>query len=42
MAEQAPLVEVSAAERIALFQKHFGDDLAGLDADFLRFMRGVE
>jgi hypothetical protein len=42
MAEQAPLVEKSAAERIALFQKHFGDDLAKLDTEFLRYMRGVE
>ena len=33
---------VPAAERIALFQKHFGEDLAALDADFLRFMRGVQ
>ncbi len=42
MAEQGPLVEQSAADRIALFQKHFGEDLAALDAEFLRFMRGVE
>ena len=42
MAEQGPLVEVPVADRIALFQKHFGEDLAALDADFLRFMRGVQ
>jgi hypothetical protein len=42
MAEQAPLVDVPADERIARFKQHFGDDLAGLDAEFLRYMRSVE
>ena len=42
MAEQTPLVEFTPAERIAEFKKHFGEDLAALDADFVRYMRGIE
>jgi hypothetical protein len=42
MAEQSPLVDVPRDERIARFKRHFGDDLAGLDTEFLRYMRGVE
>ncbi|MDX1944165.1 MAG: DUF1570 domain-containing protein [Pirellulaceae bacterium] len=41
IAGHKPLVTVEPAERIKHFQAHFGDDLARLEAEFLRFMRGV-
>jgi hypothetical protein len=42
MAEQTPLVEQTAEERVARFKKFFGDDLTALDAEFLRYMRSVD
>lgn len=42
MGEQKPLIEVPSDERIARFKEHFGSDLAELDAEFLKYMRGVE
>ena len=41
LAAQTPLVSVEPVERIKLFQTHFGDDLTTLEAEFLRYMRGV-
>ena len=37
-----PLGEVAAGERIAEFKRAFGDDLPGLEAEFLRYMRRVD
>jgi hypothetical protein len=37
-----PLVALEPAQRIALFKAAFGDDLARLEADWLRFMRTVD
>lgn len=34
----SPLVETTDEEREALFKKHFGDDLEGLDREFVRFI----
>ncbi len=42
MAEQQPLIDISPQDRIARFKEHFGSDLAELDAEFLKYMRGVE
>ena len=39
LAELPPLGEVSARERLELFKKHYGEDLAKLDQDFIAFMR---
>jgi hypothetical protein len=39
LAEFAPLGEVTARERLELFKKHFGDDLARLDQEFISYMR---
>ncbi len=36
-----PLGESSPRERLAVFKKHFGEDLQKLDADFITFMRRV-
>jgi len=41
LAQQKPLIDVSSAERIKEFQKFFGDDLGGLEDEFLKYMRGV-
>jgi hypothetical protein len=41
LAHYAPLGEQSTDERLAEFKKHFGDDLPKLEAEFLRYMRGV-
>lgn len=40
-AEQTPLVISTPEERIKTFQQFFGDDLRTLEADFLKYMRGV-
>ncbi len=42
MAEQSPLVDQSAEERMSRFKQCFGDDLAALDSEFLRYMRNIE
>jgi hypothetical protein len=42
MAEQSPLVPVSADERLAQFKAVFGGDLTSLDAEFVRYMRSVD
>ncbi len=42
MAEQSPLVDQAPDERVERFTKFFGDDLAALDAEFLRYMRNLE
>jgi hypothetical protein len=39
LSEQPPLGETPERERIALFKKHFGDDLAQLDKDLINFYR---
>lgn len=41
LAQQAPLVELSSQQRLAHFRRIFGDDLAELDRDFVRFMGRV-
>jgi Protein of unknown function (DUF1570) len=41
LAEQKPLVDVEPAERIRTFQQFFGEDLSGLEGEFLRYMKGV-
>jgi hypothetical protein len=41
LAEQKPLIDVTPAERIKEFRKFFGEDLAGLEDEFLKYMRGV-
>ena len=41
LAEQTPLVSVTPEQRIAQFKEFFGDDLAQLEAEFLRHMRTV-
>jgi hypothetical protein len=41
LALQKPLIDVSPAERIKEFQKFFGEDLATLEEEFLKYMRGV-
>jgi hypothetical protein len=41
LAEQTPLVELTAAERIEQFKRFFGEDLAALEAEFLRHIRNV-
>jgi hypothetical protein len=41
LAEQTPLVSVTPEERIKQFKEFFGDDLAALEAEFLRHMRMV-
>ena len=42
LSQLSPLVEEGAEFRLAMFKKHFGDDLPKLDAEFLRYMRGVQ
>jgi uncharacterized protein DUF1570 len=41
LAEQTPLQNVEREERLKQFRQFFGEDLAGLEAEFLRYMRGV-
>jgi hypothetical protein len=41
LSQYPQLGETSADERIAEFKRAFGDDLAGLEAEFLRYMRRV-
>jgi Protein of unknown function (DUF1570) len=41
LAGQTPLVTVTPEERLKQFQEFFGEDLAALEAEFLRHMRGV-
>ncbi len=42
LAKYPPLGEVSADERIAEFKRAFGDNLPGLETEFLRYMRRVD
>lgn len=39
LAEQPPLGETPQRERVAMFKRHFGEDLAELDRDFINFFR---
>ena len=39
LAEQPPLGETPERERVEMFKRHFGDDLAELDRDFINFFR---
>jgi hypothetical protein len=41
LAQFPPLGETSERQRVALFKKHFGDDLEQLDSEFLRFITKV-
>jgi len=41
LAEQTPLVFLEPPERMKQFQQFFGDNLAGLETDFLQYMRKV-
>jgi hypothetical protein len=41
LAQQQPLGTVEREERLKQFKQHFGDDLSALEAEFLRYMRGV-
>lgn len=42
LARQPQLVEEGAEFRLAMFKKHFGNDLGELNTEFLRYMRGVQ
>ncbi|MCI0360928.1 MAG: DUF1570 domain-containing protein [Planctomycetaceae bacterium] len=42
LGQYPPLGEVTADERIAEFKRAFGDDLPGLEVEFLRYMRRVQ
>ena len=42
LSQLSPLVEEGEEFRLSMFKKHFGEDLAKVDAEFLRYMRGVE
>lgn len=41
LAQQSPLGSVERAERLSQFKQCFGDDLPALEAEFLRYLRGV-
>ena len=41
LAEQKPLIDVSPDERLRAFKDVFGEDLLGLETDFLRYMKSV-
>ena len=41
LAQQKPLIDVEPAERVKQFKQFFGEDLAAIESDFLRFMRTV-
>lgn len=41
MSQKTPLLDDSGEERLALFQKHFGDDLQKFDRQFLEFVAGL-
>jgi hypothetical protein len=41
LAEQKPLVDVTADERLRTFKDAFGEDLSGLETEFLRYMKSV-
>ena len=41
LTELEPLVALEPSQRIAVFKAAFGDDLSKLEADWLKFMRGV-
>ena len=41
LAELQPLGTVAKDERLKQFKQHFGEDLPALEAEFLRYMRGV-
>lgn len=41
LAARNPLAPYTARERVADFQRAFGDDLARLERDYLRFIRGL-
>ncbi len=42
LSQLAPLVDEGAEFRLTLFTKHFGEDLAKVEGEFLRYMRAVE
>ncbi|HUE73548.1 MAG TPA: DUF1570 domain-containing protein [Pirellulaceae bacterium] len=42
LSQLSPLVEEGAEFRLMLFKKHFGEDLAKVEVEFLRYMRGVQ
>lgn len=42
LADQTPQVFLEPAERIKQFQQFFGDDLAALETEFLRYMQKVQ
>jgi hypothetical protein len=41
MAQLPPLAEPTSEERVAQFERAFGEDLARIDEDFIRYMRRV-
>ena len=41
LAQQPPLGTVEKEDRLRQFKQHFGEDLAPLETEFLRYMRGV-
>jgi len=41
-AQQAPLVDLTAEQRLAQFKSCFGEDLTDLEAEFLKYMRDVK
>ena len=41
LAELKPLIEIEPADRLRMFQQHFGDDSIALETEFLRYMRSV-
>lgn len=42
LSQLSALVEEGTDFRLTMFKKHFGNDLAALDAEFLRYMRAVD
>ena len=41
LAQLPPLAEPTSEERLAQFERAFGEDLARIDEDFIRYMRRV-
>jgi hypothetical protein len=41
LSEQTPLLFLEPPERLKQFQQFFGDNLAGLETEFLQYMRKV-
>lgn len=42
LSQSKPLVSETPEDRMALFRKHFGEDLSALEEDFLKFAQGLQ